>query len=54
MREPLAAECAHFISCIETRAQPLTDGREGLGVVRVLEAAQLSLGRDGASVAISG
>jgi predicted dehydrogenase len=43
--EPLAAECEHFVRCIETGAQPLTDGQAGLRVVRALEMAQLSLSR---------
>ena len=46
-REPLAAECQHFVECIETGAQPLTDGPAGLRVVRALEKAQLSLSRAG-------
>ncbi|MCC7428366.1 MAG: Gfo/Idh/MocA family oxidoreductase [Alphaproteobacteria bacterium] len=41
--EPLRAECAHFLDCIATRARPRTDGREGLAVLRVLDAAQRSL-----------
>lgn len=45
--EPLRAECAHFLSCCQTRSQPLTDGAEGLRVLRVLQAAQLSLEEDG-------
>ncbi|GAA4207856.1 Gfo/Idh/MocA family protein [Actinocatenispora rupis] len=41
--EPLALQDAHFVECASTGAVPLTDGRNGLAVVEVLEAAQLSL-----------
>ena len=45
--EPLKVECSHFVECIETGRQPLTDGEAGLQVVCVLEAAQRSLDRGG-------
>ena len=45
--EPLARVCAGFLGAIETGRPGLTDGRAGLEVVRILEAAQLSLARDG-------
>ena len=41
--EPLRRECEHFLHCMETGEVPLTDGREGLRVLRVLKAAQRSL-----------
>jgi UDP-2-acetamido-3-amino-2,3-dideoxy-glucuronate N-acetyltransferase len=41
--EPLSAECEHFLDCIRDRKTPITDGREGLRVLEVLERAQLSL-----------
>jgi UDP-2-acetamido-3-amino-2,3-dideoxy-glucuronate N-acetyltransferase len=41
--EPLRRECEHFLQCMETGEVPLTDGREGLRVLRVLKAAQRSL-----------
>jgi predicted dehydrogenase len=41
--EPLRVECQHFIDCIREGKQPLSDGRDGLNVVRVLEAMQVSL-----------
>lgn len=34
--EPLRAECQHFLECVTTRSQPLTDGEEGLRVLTVL------------------
>jgi len=43
--EPLRAECAHFVECIQTRATPRTDGNEGLRVLTVLSACEQSLKR---------
>lgn len=54
MTEPLKNECAHFIECVRTGRRPRTDGACGLRVVRVLEAAQQSLERGGASVKVAG
>ena len=41
--EPLRKECQHFLDCITTGQQPLTDGQEGLRVLRTLNASQQSL-----------
>ena len=41
--EPLATQCAHFLDCIVTGTQPLTSGREGIAVVRAVEAMQRSM-----------
>ncbi len=41
--EPLRLECKHFLSSIESNTVPLTNGNEGLRVLRVLNAAQKSL-----------
>jgi predicted dehydrogenase len=41
--EPLTVQDEHFVECIATNVRPLTDGANGLAVVEVLEAAQLSL-----------
>ena len=41
--EPLREELHHFITCVETREQPRTDGEEGLRVLKVLEKAEKSL-----------
>lgn len=41
--EPLRQECEHFIHCIRTGERPRSDGAMGVQVVRVLEAAQISL-----------
>lgn len=45
--EPLRQELEHFVACVRTRSRPRTDGREGVRVLRVLEAAQNSLLRQG-------
>jgi predicted dehydrogenase len=50
MREPLALECQHFLTCIRDGKTPLTDGENGLAVLRVLAAAQASLDRGGEPV----
>ncbi|MDH4101327.1 MAG: Gfo/Idh/MocA family oxidoreductase, partial [Nitrospirota bacterium] len=41
--EPLKAELSHFVECVLERKRPLTDGREGLNVLKVLEMAERSL-----------
>lgn len=38
--EPLKAECQHFLDCIQSRTRPITDGEEGLRVLKVLDQAQ--------------
>jgi len=50
--EPLKAECQHFLECISSRAQPKTDGREGLRVLQVLQASQRSLNENGCKITI--
>lgn len=45
--EPLREECLHFLQCCEERLAPLTDGAEGLRVLKVLQAAQESLDAEG-------
>jgi UDP-2-acetamido-3-amino-2,3-dideoxy-glucuronate N-acetyltransferase len=49
-QEPLRQECEHFLHCIASGEQPITDGQEGLRVLRVLNASQRSLDRKGESV----
>ncbi|MDQ3609304.1 MAG: Gfo/Idh/MocA family oxidoreductase [Actinomycetota bacterium] len=41
--EPLRLECEHFVDCVAEGRTPLTDGRSGLRVVRVLEGLQREL-----------
>jgi len=50
--EALQTEARHFIDCIEHRKTPTTDGQAGLRVVRLLEAATLSLSRQGTLVSL--
>ena len=51
--EPLKVECRQFLTCISEGCSPITDGREGLRVLRVLNAGQISLDHGGAAVTIT-
>src|SRR5436309_2490492 len=53
LQEPLRLECQHFVDCVRDRRPPLTDGADGLRVVRVLAAAQASLEAGGVPVALA-
>jgi len=46
-KEPLKAECEHFVECINTRKSPKTDGQSGLRVLKILEKCQQSLEENG-------
>ncbi len=48
--EPLKVECRHFLDCITKKKQPVTDGKEGLQVLKVLNAAQRSLNGNGTRI----
>ena len=48
--EPLRSECLHFLDCVASRRQPITDGREGLRVLSVLDACQRSLQHNGSEL----
>lgn len=52
--EPLRMECQAFLKSIESREPPITDGREGLNVLRVLDACQRSLKSGGRLVRMEG
>jgi predicted dehydrogenase len=52
--EPLRLECEHFLGCVRDRRQPLSDGRDGLRVIRVLDAAERSLKNNGEPVSLTG
>ena len=52
LAEPLLLACRHFLECTVAGDTPRSDGGDGLRVVRVLEAAQSSLAREGAPVVI--
>jgi predicted dehydrogenase len=41
--EPLRLECRHFAECVRDGSTPISDGRSGLRVVKVLEGLQQSL-----------
>jgi len=45
--EPLGLECSHFVDCVLDDKPILSDGADGLRVVRVLEAGQKSLKSEG-------
>ena len=42
-KSPLLKECEHFIECCLTRKKPITDGDEGVRVLKVLNGLQKSL-----------
>jgi predicted dehydrogenase len=42
--EPLAAECRHFVDCIETGKEPINGGKIGVEVVRLLEMIEREIG----------
>jgi len=50
--EPLRLECQHFLTCMADGRQPLTDGLEGLRVLKILNAAQLSINQNSRMVHI--
>ena len=50
--EPLRAECEHFLECIARGTPPLTSGRTGEAVVRVLEAVARSIANHGREEAV--
>jgi predicted dehydrogenase len=50
--EALQVEVAHFLECIQTGAEPLTGGAEGLAVVEWLEAADRSMAAGGQFVSL--
>jgi UDP-2-acetamido-3-amino-2,3-dideoxy-glucuronate N-acetyltransferase len=50
--EPLREELAHFVDCVRSRKKPVTDGANGLRVLRVLDACQRSLEAGGHPVRV--
>ena len=50
--EPLREECAHFLECMKTRNNPLTDAHSGIEVLRVLETCQNSIKKNGAPISL--
>jgi len=51
--EPLKIECQHFLDCIRFGEAPISDGQQGSDLVRILEAASLSLKNHGQAVNVS-
>jgi len=51
--EPLRQECRHFLDCIKNGTQPLTDGEEGLRVLKILNASQASLNDNGRMIVLT-
>ena len=54
LREALATEAAHFVTCVRDGTHPITDGEAGLRIVRILEAARRSMAGRGRTVEIEG
>ncbi len=52
-REPLQEECRHFVDCMQGKCEVRSGGADGLAVVQVLEAAQISIKDGGSRQAIS-
>jgi predicted dehydrogenase len=52
--EALAVEAAHFVDCVTRSTRPKSDGEAGLRVVRLLEAASVSMQNHGRPVDIQG
>ena len=50
--EPLKNECAHFLDCVRWGNQPLSDGKNGLQVVKTLLAIDQSIHKNGAPVEV--
>ncbi len=51
LSEPLELEMQHFLDCCRSGETPRSDGRDGLNVVRVLEAVGESMAANGAPIA---
>lgn len=51
--EPLAAECHHFVDCVQGRATPINDAPSAIRVLRALEAADRSMRENSALVSLS-
>ncbi len=51
--EPLSLMCKHFVDCVTHSIKPLTDGRVGLEVIKVLEASEESLRQGGKAIKLN-
>ena len=52
--EPLRRECAHFLECMANGQGPVTDGQEGLRVLKILNTSQRSLDEHGKKIRLDG
>lgn len=52
MTEPLKNECCHFLECLREEKRPLSNGTEGIKVVKVLNAIDKSLKSNGKIVKV--
>jgi predicted dehydrogenase len=52
--EPLKVQLEHFFHCVRSGKEPLTPGRAGVDVVRVMEAIDLSLAAGGVPFHLEG
>jgi predicted dehydrogenase len=50
--EPLKTECQHFLECIQTGKEPLTNGTRGWDLVKILEASSQSLKLGGGQISL--
>ena len=50
--EPLSRACVSFLDSIASGRESSADGHAGLAVVKILEAAQLSIERDGERISL--
>ena len=48
--EPLKLACLHFLDCIEKNKKPLSDGKNGRDVVKIIESAEESIRQNGADI----
>jgi len=51
--EPLRLECEQFLQCMSNGQRPITDGHEGLRVLKILNASQRSLDHNGLKISLS-
>ena len=51
--EPLKEELSHFLDCVLQRKPPITDGHEGLRVLKILESAETFISGSSTSVGVS-
>lgn len=52
-QEPLQRECRHFVECIRENTVPLTDGKDGLAVLKIMAALTRSLNKQGRRVKLN-